>query len=127
MPGLTICPFPGKSKLTCCHFNHLKRKAPFSVLVCLLLPFWVPKILLNNTPREKLNSVQEFVKIKSWLLLIFLTGLRSLIIKFYNSIKSRCLRKVINRVDRKWMASSSTDFTAKCEMVLTLTQENTSS
>ena len=31
------------------------------------------EIPINDTHREKLNSVQEFVKIKSWLLLIFST------------------------------------------------------
>ena len=46
---------------------------------------------LNNIRGENLNSVQEFVKIQSWLLLIILECLHyqiSLIIKFYNSIKS---------------------------------------
>ena len=65
---------------------------------------------LNNIRGENLNSVQEFVKIQSWLLLIILECLHyqiSLIIKFYNSIKSTdCDYKVIHRVGRKWMVSS---------------------
>ena len=37
------------------------------------------KIILdvNNTHREKLNSLQEFIKVKSWLRLIFSICLRN--------------------------------------------------
>ena len=44
--------------------------------------------LINDTHREKRNSVQEFVKVKSWLLLIFWTCLyRINKIQFTQSIK----------------------------------------
>ena len=42
---------------------------------------------INDTHREKLNLVQEFIKIKSWLLLIFSTCLHNPL-KLYNLIKS---------------------------------------
>ena len=46
----------------------------------------VPK-KINDTHREKLNSVQEFVKTKSLLLLLFTTCLHNPL-KLYNLIKS---------------------------------------
>ena len=42
---------------------------------------------INDTHGEKLNSVQEFVRLKPWLLLIFLTCLHNQL-KLYNLIKS---------------------------------------
>ena len=74
-----------------------------------------PSFLPFDTHREKLNSVREFVKIKSWLFLIFSTCLQSLIIKFYNSTKSTDvpLNKVIHQVDRKWMAAAFNKFHGK--------------
>ena len=68
-------------------------------------------------------SVQDIVKIKSWLLLIFSTCLLNqlLIIKSYNSI-----RWFIKYKENVWLLLSI-NFTAKGEMVFVLTQENCSS
>ena len=46
----------------------------------------------NVTHGKKLNSVQEFIKAKSYQLLIFSTCLS-------NQLKCRCLSKVIYQVD----------------------------
>ena len=48
--------------------------------------------LFNDIHREKLNSVQEFVKIKSWLLLIFSTCLHNQL-KLYNLIRSKMFKQ----------------------------------
>ena len=44
--------------------------------------------VFKDTHKEKLDSVQEFVKIKSWLLLILSTCLHNQLKFNYNSIKS---------------------------------------
>ena len=57
------------------------------------------------TQREKINSEQEFLKIKSWLLLIFSTCL-------HNQLKYK-IYKAIHWVDIKMMAASFSNFHGK--------------
>ena len=49
----------------------------FIVIGTLVLYMWTIYIKLNDTDREKHNSVQEFVEIKSWLLQISWTCLHN--------------------------------------------------
>ena len=58
----------------------------------------------------KPDSIEEFVKIKSWLLLIFSACLYSQLKFHYKVLYCRCLNKMIHRVDRKMMAASLNKF-----------------
>ena len=73
----------------------------------------------NNTQREKLNTVQETIKVKSFQLLIFLISLQNPVQMFKQRDSS----------SRQKMSGCSfqPNLTAKLELVFVLTQRNTSS
>ena len=73
----------------------------------------------NNTQREKLNTVQETIKVKSFQLLIFLISLQNWVQMFKQRDSS----------SRQKMSGCSfqPNLTAKLELVFVLTQKNTSS
>ena len=89
--------------------------------------------LINDTHREKRNSVQEFVKVKSWLLLIFWTCLyRINKIQFTQSIKFNqeyrstdvSTRWFIEQTESRWLLLS-TNFAAKKELFFLNTELKT--
>ena len=80
--------------------------------------------IVNDTHMEELDSVQKFIEIEGWLLLMFsvcYTINQVLLIL----LSYRCLKNVIRQVDSKseWLLLSAS-FPAKIELVLVLTFEN---
>ena len=78
---------------------------------------------INDTHTQELDSVQKFIQIQGWLLLMFFICLHNQLSSF-NSIIIQMSEKRVHQVDSKneWLLLSVT-FTAKLELVFVLTFE----
>ena len=79
--------------------------------------------LINDTHMQELDSVQKFIQIQGWLLLMFFICLHNQLSSL-NSIIIQMSEKRVHQVDSKneWLLLSVT-FTAKLELVFVLTFE----
>ena len=83
---------------------------------------------INNTHREKLFRLLEYMNMAAWLLLTFFICLRNDLSPIHFIIaysQSRCLKNVIHQIDNKneWLLLSSC-FTADLGLVFVLKLEN---
>ena len=86
----------------------------WEILLIINLVFYLDGnlIMLNDTHREKLNSIQEFAKIEYWLLQIFLISLHNQLGFIYSTV-TWCLNKVIHQITRNRKLASLQQFYIK--------------
>ena len=77
------------------------------------------KVFFNDITKKNFvffNLVQEFIEIKSWLLLTFFASLHNQLSSIHSisNIKEyRCLNKIIHQIESEWTVASFSNFCGK--------------
>ena len=83
---------------------------------CSFIKTWSLMILTRKC-RVLLSSVQEFIEIKGWLLLTFFICLHNQLSSLHSILHInkvyRCLNKIFDQTDRKWMVAAFSNFYSK--------------